>query len=30
MDYKYTYENTRGGFKNTDKLYIVTVKCLFA
>ncbi len=31
MDYNYTfmyYENTWGGFKNTDKQYIVTVKCL--
>ncbi len=26
----YYYENTRGGFKNTDKLYIVTVECLLA
>ncbi len=26
----YYYENTRGGFKNTDKLYIVTVESLLA
>ncbi len=26
----YYYENTRGGFKNTDKLYIDTVECLLA
>ncbi len=30
MDYKYTYENTKDGLKNTDKPYIFAVECLLS